>query len=265
MSDIQALASNRAQGQLHMSFGETGLVNLRETGGYRLKFPTKEHIQEAVIVNTAGGLVGGDSLDLDFTVLENAALTVTTTGAEKIYDAKDLQTSLSINLTVGVKSSFNWLPQETILFQGSNFKRDFNVMLEPTSELCLVEMLIFGRKAFGETIIHGYMQDTWRIYRQNQLIHAENTLFDDNFHDKLQEKAIGNGAHALATLIIAHDNLPQLLETMREKTYEGVDFACTLKSGLIIARFLSVDAYILRLALCEILGTIGITIPRLWK
>lgn len=244
---------NRAKGEIGLEVGQSGLVRLHEAGGYRVKFPKNEHLQEAVLVNTAGGLVGGDTLDIH--VKADAPLMVSTTGAEKIYggDLSRLTTKLEITDTL------YWLPLETILYNNSQFKRVTDIHLNNNAKLIFAEMMVFGRLASGEVINNASFKDIRHIYRENKLIYVENTFFEGDLHNKLNMKAIGNGARAIATLISTEGSL----EALRE--LETPECAFTTRNGLIIARFISNDVAYLRLIYTQILGKLMLTpLPRNW-
>jgi urease accessory protein len=245
--------TNKAKGEIGLDVAPRGLVRLHEAGGYRVKFPMNETIKEAVLVNTAGGLVGGDSLAIALKV--DAPLMVSTTGAEKIYGGAKSQLSFKAEVT----SALYWLPLETILYDNADFERKCDVVLSASAKIVFAEMMVFGRLAFGEAIKQARFHDMRHIYRENKLINAENMLFDGNMHEKLDVKAIGNGARAMATIISTEGNLDELREI------ETSECAFTQKNGLIIARFMSSDVHSLRLIYSKTLAKmIAHSLPRNW-
>jgi len=85
-------AANRAAGRIALAVAAQGGVTRRrqvyEDGPLRVRFPNSSRpALEAMIVNTAGGIAGGDRHGLDIDVGEGAALGVTTAAAEKVYRA----------------------------------------------------------------------------------------------------------------------------------------------------------------------------------
>src|SRR6185312_1736624 len=110
-----------AAGRIVLSVAAMGGVTRRrrvyEDGPLRVRFPNASpEVLEAMIVNTAGGVAGGDRHDLDISVEDGAALGVTTAAAEKVYRTDGPDSAVAIGMTVGEGARLAWLPQETILF-----------------------------------------------------------------------------------------------------------------------------------------------------
>ena len=118
-------------------------------------------------------MTGGDRFDIDLDVGKGAALTVTTAAAEKIYRSLGPDTAIAVKLKVGDGGILAWLPQETILFDQVRLRRSIDVELDSSAELLLVEAIVFGRSAMGETVAQGHLTDRWRIRRGGALVHAE--------------------------------------------------------------------------------------------
>ena len=140
--------SIRAEGRLASRFARAGartaLADLRESGGYRLKFPRGGGC-EAVIVNTGGGVAGGDDLDFAFSCDAGASATITSQAAEKLYRSDGAPVTMHVALTVAEDAALHWLPQETILFDGARLKRRFAIDLAPSAS-ALFRHSAFGRK-----------------------------------------------------------------------------------------------------------------------
>ena len=124
---------------------------MHEAGSLRVRFPNAadKAVLEAVIVNTAGGMAGGDRFDIDVAVEAGARLTVTTAAAEKIYRSLGPDTEVSVKLDVGPGGALAWLPQETILFDQVRLRRMIDVDLAHDANLILAEAIVFGRVGDG--------------------------------------------------------------------------------------------------------------------
>ena len=150
----QPAAPQRAYGKLLVgadvtASGATRCADLRQEGSFRVLFP-RVHAGgvEAVMLNTAGGITGGDHFTVEAEAGADAFLTMTTQAAERIYRAKgDSFGKFETHLTIGSNARFNWMPQETILFDGSALARRLNVSVTDTSTFLMVEPLVFGRQA----------------------------------------------------------------------------------------------------------------------
>jgi urease accessory protein len=127
---------------------------VHEAGSLRVRFPNgiSRDTLDAVIVNTAGGMAGGDDFGIDIDVGPGARLTVTTAAAEKIYRSLGADTEIAVKLNVSPGGALAWLPQETILFDQVRLRRSIDIELAEDSHLLLVEAVVFGRSAMGETL-----------------------------------------------------------------------------------------------------------------
>ena len=151
--DVQAWAvpaSIRARGVIDARFARTGrgtqAMNLREAGGYRLKFP-KAAGCEAVLINTGGGMTGGDRLDVSLTLDAGAEAVLTTQSAEKVYRSDGSAAEITVAAELGAGARLSWLPQESILFSGSRLRRRLRVAMAEDATHTLAESVVLGRVA----------------------------------------------------------------------------------------------------------------------
>ncbi len=156
---------------------------------------------EAVIINTAGGMTGGDRFDIDVAVGPSARLAVTTAAAEKIYRSLGPDTELAVKLAVAPGGALAWLPQETIVFDRARLRRTIDVDLAPGANLLLAEAVIFGRSAMGETVRLGQFLDRWRVRVGGTLVFAETIRLDGDIEQALAEPAIAARRVAVASVL----------------------------------------------------------------
>src|SRR5437764_9159036 len=154
-SNAETFAANRARGEIALAVGAAGgftrRARVHESGSLRVRFPGPPAKElEAVIVNTAGGMAGGDRFGVQVDVAENARLVVTAAAAEKVYRSDGADTALGITLAVGAGAALAWLPQETILFDRSRLDRRIEIALTGDAALLMAEGFVFGRAAMGE-------------------------------------------------------------------------------------------------------------------
>src|SRR6187401_2361520 len=129
-----AIAAQRvaARGELGLVYadGRTRIDRLYQEGAAKIRMPrTLADPLEAVLINTAGGLTGGDRLDWLVSVGAGASATVTTQTCEKIYRASSGTAVVGCSMTVGAGGRLAWLPQETIVFDNSAFRRRIEIDL----------------------------------------------------------------------------------------------------------------------------------------
>src|SRR5258706_8769444 len=159
--------ANRARGKVafdvRIEDGITRRGRLHESGSLRVRFPSPEaEGLSAVLVNTAGGVAGGDRFDIGITAGEGSRLTLTTAAAEKVYRAPAAAAQLNIALRAAAGSHLAWLPQETILFDGARIFRRIDIDLAEDASLLLCEIGVFGRSALGQRMLHGEFAERWR-------------------------------------------------------------------------------------------------------
>src|SRR5450432_2267736 len=263
-------AANRARGsvrfEVHQVEGVTRRRQLHESGSLRVRFPSPEaEGLSAVFVNTAGGVAGGDRFDIDISTGEGSHLAVTTAAAEKIYRAQGAAAELNIALKLASGSHLAWLPQETILFDRARVKRRIDIDLAEGASLLLCEIVVFGRAAMGERMLHGEFVDRWRLRRGGRLVFAETIRLDGDIGAKLAQPAIAKGGVAIGTALIVPGD-EAVVERIREAadTFGG-EVGISAWNGFAMARFCAQDAARLRADMMSVLGRAsGVPLPRLW-
>lgn len=266
----------RADGGVRLRLGKVGARTMRlelaESGGYRARFPTAyDERCEAVLINTAGGMAGGDRALTQIALDAGAQATVTTQAAEKIYRSQGNDTRVETRVEVGAGATLAWLPQETILFSGARLERSLEVDLAADAGFTAAETLYFGRAAMGESLVRGHLRDRWRIRRDGRLVFAEDLRLGGAIDATLGRKAIGQGARAVATVFAAGPGQPEKLGEIRDllagdPAFAGVEAGAGTLDGFLLIRLLSADAQALRRALVILLGQVtGRALPRTWS
>ncbi len=260
----------RASGHIRCRFTanprRTEASELYEAGGYRMKFPKGLNC-EGVIINTGGGMAGGDALNVDISLDSHAKAVVSTQSAEKIYRAQNEASSASIQLSLAEQSQLAWLPQETLLYSGAKLHRCFRADMASNAILSLFEGVIFGRGAMGEQITEGSFRDSWRIRRGARLVFADEIALDGHMADRLNRPAIGAGARAVATfLYIAPDAERRLDEARAALETSACECGASAWNGMLIARFVAVDPDALRQSATRFLNQFrAVPVPRVWQ
>ncbi len=274
-SDVTSAASaifaaNRAEGSVafdvHLVDGVTRRGNLHESGSLRVRFPSPEADGlSAVFVNTAGGIAGGDRFGIDITTGEGSRLTVTTAAAEKICRAQGPAAQLDVALKLSAGSHLAWLPQETILFDQARLLRRIDIDLADSASLLLCEIVVFGRAAMGERMMHGEFVDRWRMRRGGKLVFAETVRLEGDIGEKLARPAIAKGGLAVGTALIVPGD-EALVERIRGLSESfGGEVGISAWNGFAMARFCAQDASRLRADMMAVLGRAsGAALPRLW-
>jgi len=266
------LGRQRAEAEARASFQRiarrTQPERLFETGGLRWRLPRSTSPCEAVIVNTGGGVAGGDSLRVQLALNEGAEVSATMPAAEKIYRSDGPAARLETRLTLARRARLLWLPQETILFDGARLERKLTVDMAFDAKLLLVESLVFGRLAMGETAIDAQFSDSWRIRRDRRLVFADETKLD-HAAAALDRVAVGAGARAVATIVAVAPDVEARLPNLRaalEADGEAVEAGASAFDGLVVARLVSPSPGRLRETLIASILELGDgKPPRLWQ
>jgi urease accessory protein len=266
----EVFAANRAVGCLTLAVA-AGAVGSRRTrvheaGSLRARFPHGNgQTLDAVIVNVAGGMAGGDRFDVHIDVGAGAKLSVTTAAAEKIYRSLGPDTEVHVRLNVDPGGSLAWLPQETILFDRARLRRNIEARLAPDASLLLAEASVFGRSAMGETVVSGYFFDRWRVHVGQSLAFAESVRLDDGIARRLAERAITAGGAAVASALKIPGN-EEHVAAIRAMQQDFVgEVGASAWNGLAVVRCVATDGAALRHDLTRVLTALGAgPLPRLW-
>jgi len=267
----EIFAGNRAIGRIALSVAADANGSRRqrvhEEGALRVRFPNVagHDALEAVVVNTAGGMAGGDRFDLDIAVGPGAKLTVTTAAAEKIYRSLGPDAEIRVKLDISSGGTLGWLPQETILFDQIRLRRSIEADLAPDASLLLAEGVVFGRAAMGETLAHGHFFDRWRVRRAGVLIFAESLRMDGAIADQLARRAVARGAVAIASVLrVPGDEAAVAAVRAKEKDFAG-EVGVSTWNGIALARLVAPGGAALHRDLIAVLTAFGnMPLPRLW-
>lgn len=259
--DISTFAAvPRSHGLAQLSRGEGRLRRLHQQGCMRILMPRGR--AEAVLVNTAGGIAGGDRLRTEIHAGRGERLTLTTQAAERVYRSTGAAGRVANLLTLEDGARIDWLPQETILFEGSSLERRLTVTMAESATLLAVESLVFGRAAHGEVLRCLRLRDHWRIHRGPRLIHAEAVRLDA----MPAGQATLNGVRAAATLILAAPGAADELDAARALIPQGAEAGISALPGMLVARFLAPSSQALRAALIPLIGHFRAgPPPRVWQ
>jgi len=247
--------------------GVTRIADLRQSGSMKLVFPTAfRPAAEAILVNTAGGITGGDKYALTANVGQNATLTLTTQAAERAYRAQPGEVGeVSTSLRVESGGRLNWLPQELILFERCALRRRLDVTLAEGAELLMVEPVVFGRAAMHEELRDVNFSDRIRIRRKTDPLYIDGMDLRGDATAHLTHGAIADGAGAMVSLVLAAPDAANRLDKLRTML-PPTGAASLLRKDLLVLRLLASDSFELRRALVPILDFLTQnTLPTSWR
>jgi urease accessory protein len=253
----------------------TRIAEIFQRSPIRILFPKDggSEVGEAVLVNTAGGIAGGDRLEYAVTALPHSAIAVSSQAAEKVYRALSETARVSTRLTARESAKLAWLPQETIVFNWARLGRETEVDLSTGAELLALEWLVLGRAAHGEAMLGGSITDSWRVKKDGRLIWADSFRATDDILPHLHRQALLSNCKAFATLIYFGPRIQERLEFLRDIVPSlGCLCGATSVAGLIVVRCAASASWDLRLALRSFLQQFGrelgpgpFRVPKMWS
>ncbi len=275
MSNAAIIAPQRAFGKGRLvakaAVGRTRIAELYQEGCAKIRLPkTFDSSMEAVLINSSGGLTGGDRMAWEIEAGPATELTVTTQACEKIYKASAGTVVVTTRIEVAAGARVDWLPQETILFDRASLSRSLDVELDGDATLLAVEAVLLGRKAMGEVMQAGLFRDRWRIRVDNRLLHAENLTFADDITALVARTAILRGSVAFATLFYTGADcellLPQLRAFIDTQAGGGVSHIQIAGRDKLVGRFAAADGFSLRKTLIPVISHLRKqkTVPKVW-
>lgn len=230
----------------------TFLARVFQQGALRVFRPRAEpdDCTSAVLLNTSGGIVGGDRLEVSVDMAAGAVASVTSQAAEKAYRSAGPDASIEVQLDLEDCAFLEWLPQETILFDGARLRRSLRAELGPNARLLAADVLVFGRLARGERFRNGLLQDRWEIGVGRRLVWAEALRLAGDPGSLIEAPFGAGGAAALATCIYVGPDAESRLELARALIDRpGARGGATCLAPVLIVRWLADDPAAARKAL----------------
>lgn len=267
MFDAAAFPSHqRVNGRAMAGFDDGRLRDLHQSGSAKVLIPKVfGRAPEVVFLNTAGGITGGDRLEYVLEVSSGACVGTTQT-AERAYRSHGPVGVVETRLTVGPGASLMWLPQELILFNGAALNRNLHVDMAEDAELVMLETLVLGRAAMGETLNDINLFDRREVRRDGRLAMVEAIRL--GAEDLASDSPAGlGGAVAVASLtLIAQDAVDRLKALRAALPLDGVRAAASAWDGRLTARFTAPEAYPLRKAVAHAVEILTrAALPRVWQ
>lgn len=245
-----------------MSFGRgadgaTRLVSVYQHDPMRVLFPDPLHdpMPAAVLINTSGGLVGGDAVAIDIDAGPAAAARVTSQAAERVYRSAGPTVSIAARLAVGDGAWLEWLPNETILFDNARLARRLAIDLADGARCLAAEMTVFGRVARGERFARGALRERWEVRRAGRLLWADALRLDGDAAATIDHPAGFGGAAAHAIVVCAGPGAAAALPALRAICTGDHPFAVTAIGDVLVMRGLARDPAALRAANAGVVAT----------
>ncbi|TDK45015.1 urease accessory protein UreD [Antarcticimicrobium luteum] len=259
----------RAEGALHLSSkrldARSVIDGFRCSGAMKALFPRSAGALEAIMINSSGGLTGGDRIAVRARAGRDTDLTLTTQAAERAYRASDGVARVETRLEAAAGARLSWLPQELILFRGASLDRSLRIELAADARLLMVEPVLFGRGAMGEVLDQARLRDRIEIRRDGRPLYRDATRLEGDLAAQLARPGIAGGCAAIASLVFIDPAAEAHLDQVRALLPE-TGGASLLHPDLLAVRLLAHDGFELRRHLLPILDRLsGETLPTSWR
>ncbi len=274
---IDLPAPQRAKGRLALEFrrdatvSRTRIERFYQEGCLKARLPRPiDGICEAITMNISGGIAGGDCLETEIALGGGAECRVTNQAAERVYRALDFSPAeVSTRVVLSAGARLDYLPQETILFDGFALRRTLEVEMDASAYFLGVESLVFGRQAMGEIVMQGSLRDRVRLKRAGELVHNDVNRLEGVIAAQLARKAVAAANIAMTSLIYAGPDAGSYLPRIRRAMAElgACEAGASAFDGIIFGRILAPDAAMLRRCLVAVLTCLrdGRALPRSWQ
>lgn len=234
------------QAELELGFVRRGestvLARRRHVGPLAVQkplYPEGEAVCHAIVLHPPAGIAGGDELRIGVDVEAGAQALLTTPGAGKWYRSDGRRAQQDVTIKVSPHGTAEWLPQETIVFDGAQAAMRTDVQLGAGARYLGWEILCLGRSASGERFGRGSLQLSTRIAREGRLLWAEQGALEGG-SPWLDSAAGFAGRTVSATLLAAGAPVDAALVA----ACRGVEAEADARSGvtalpdLVVARWL---------------------------
>jgi urease accessory protein len=269
--ELSAIAPQRTKGTARLVTksvdAKTRLDVFFQESAAKIRIPESfDGKMEAVLINTSGGLTGGDRIAWQIEAGKNTNVTVTTQACERVYKSAGGHAEVATTLKACANSNLHWLPQETILFDHGALRRTLDVDLDDTSEFIGLEAVLLGRKAMGEIVETGLFRDRWRVRRGGRLIHAEDVCLADDLATQVARSPVLGGNLAFATLLYIGPRAEALLPALRS-FFGDASAGVSLWNGKLLIRLVAPEGHDLRKMLIPAISLLrnGDPAPKVWS
>lgn len=254
--------------------GRTVLAARRHDGPLVVQkalYPEGDAVCHSIIVHPPAGIVGGDQLEIDARVGPHGHALLTTPGAAKWYRSAGAWAQQRNVLAVGEGACLEWLPQETIVFNGALARLDTTVTLDAGARYIGWEVLCLGRGA-GERFERGHCHPAVSLFRGGKPLWIERGGIEAGGL-RMRSPAGLKGRTVCGTLVAAAENADAIdLVACRALTAKAGDTAVTRLPGLLVARYLgdsseAAKQYFVSVWACvrPVVAGRAAALPRIWS
>lgn len=268
----------KAHHTLQRSFGEADLslcasgqslfqiCQLRQLGCAKVFLP-KGATPEAVFLNTAGGLTGGDRLAFSLKLGAGLNFTASTQTAERAYASTGEAALVKVRISAAPGAQISWLPQETILYENSHLRRRTDISLASAASALSCEMFVLGRHAMDEHPKNLTLDDQRRFFIGDRLVWSESVQIGPENLARQQGSAVLSDARCFATVVMIGQGVEGAASALQPFLgQDGCDATVSAWGGKLILRARARHSWPMRKQIAAILTQLrGTSMPRVWQ
>jgi urease accessory protein len=205
-------------------------------------YPEGDAVCQSVVIHPPGGIVGGDRLALNIDAGVRTHVQLTTPGAAKCYRSAGTFARQRINLGAAGGATLEWLPQETIVFDGA--KVDLEIAVELVDDACFIgwDVICLGRTAAGERFDRGTLRQRLTLARDGRAVFAERAVLHGG--SPMLASPVGlHGCPVFGTFLAAAPAITDtMLESCRQVNAMTGDGTVTRLPGVLLGRYRGASA-----------------------
>lgn len=179
----------------------TRLVRNQHSGPLRVQkvfYPERPAIAHTLLLHPPGGLAGGDELVINLMLAPGSEVLATTPGATKWYHGERGTACQSTSLRIAADACLEWMPQESILFDGADARQSLVVELHRDARMFGWDIVQLGSVASATPWQRGRWRQRVQLQRDGRERWREQV--DLGADDPLRDSPLGlAGYPVLAT------------------------------------------------------------------
>ncbi len=264
LSDPERLHRTGRDGRLRLVFKKDGERTILHDSfstmpvqAFQPFYPDNTGCAYSYIVNPAGGLAGGDRIEMDITIEDHAHVFITTPSANRVYRSTGDFSSQEVDITLGKGSILEYMPGYAIPFAGSLYRQKTRICMDAGAAAFILDFFTPGRVAMGEYLRFSEYRSVTEIEYSGEPILSERVVLRPEAVDYAGPGFLESSA-AAAVIYLVFDNASierPLISALRavldgmSGVYGGVS---TLPSKGVIIRLLGEGVRFIEKAVPEI-------------
>ena len=202
-------------------------------------YPEGNAVCHTLVLHPPGGIVGGDAIDIRVRLQDASQALITMPGAAKWYRSMGMSASQRLDIRLGQGAALEWLPQETIVFNGAIATLDTVIDLAQGASYIGWEVLCMGRSNAGEKFDAGDIRQSTEITIEGELVWSDRCRMKGG--SPVLRSPVGMAGAPISAVMVAAGRCipPELLAQCREVTV-----AKPARSGISVMERILVARYI---------------------